>query len=252
MVSTPIQTPALIDTDKITGKKIIAFGAHPDDIEFTSAGTIFQLSRNNDVHFAIATDGSYGTHDHNQDRGELVKTRYQEARESAKQLKAKEIDFWSYPDLDLQNRKRQLLKKVVKALLKIKPDIVFSWDPWGKYEPAVHPDHRALAWAVAEGVMMSTLPKWIHRKGLGNKFLSPKPQLWLYAPGEANIAVDISPAWEQKITAIKLFKSQFDSEVVMEKVESRLQNNHSRVGEQVGVQYAEPFRIMEYRGEWDR
>ena len=283
------QAPSLIDLRKVTNKTILAFGAHPDDLEFAAAGTLMLLAKQgveseadlilypspkrrrtnpsplrrgegvrsgaelqNHLNLIIATDGSYGTHDLDQDKGELVQMRYTEARIAAKKLEAKNITFWSYPDLDLQNRKKQLLKKVVKTLLKVKPDIVLSFDPWGRYDAYVHPDHRALAWAVTEGVMLSTLPKWNHRHGLGHRHLSPKPQLWLYAPACANVAVDISAIWQQRLDVVKTFISQFDRDFQWQTTEQWLHSSYSKTGQTVGVEFAEPFRILEYHGEWDQ
>lgn len=260
-----IQTkkPALIDTSKITNQKILVFGAHPDDIEFASAGTILKLtgdesakseqasSFRNKIHFVIATDGSYGTHNANQNRQQLVQTRQAEARESAKKLGVQKISFWSYPDLGLSDRKKILLKKVVKILLKEKPNMVFSWDPWGKYEAYIHPDHRTLAWAVAEAVMLSTLPQWNYRHGLGKRYLQHKPQLWLYAPNEPNVAVDVSSTWQARIDAVKTFTSQFDQQVKWEKTKHWLTSSYSQQGQSVGVAYAETFRIMEYNHTWN-
>jgi LmbE family N-acetylglucosaminyl deacetylase len=261
------QAPSLIDVAEIKNKTILAFGAHPDDLEFAAAGTLMQLSRSasplpikgglervtlNKLQIVVATDGSYGTHDLDQDKGELTQIRYTEARIAAKKLGAQSITFWGYPDLDLQNRKKQLLKKVIKILLKVKPDIVFSFDPWGRYDAYVHPDHRALAWAVTEGVMISTLPKWNQKHGLGNRHLNPKPQLWLYAPAVANVAVDISSFWQRRLDVVKIFISQFDHDFQWQNTERWLESSYSQSGALVGVQYAESFRILEYHGEWDK
>ena len=246
-----ILKPDLIDISKIKGKKIVVFGAHSDDVEFLAAGTLMQLGANNDLRLVVATDGQNGTHDEDQDKSELVSMRQTEARIASKKLEAKEVLFWSYQDLDLQNRKKHLLKRIVKLLLREKPDMVFSFDPWGRYEAYVHPDHRALAWAVTEGIMMSTLPKWVKKHGLGNRFLSPKPQLWLYAPAEANVAVDISTVWEERLAVVEGFVSQFDREVQWLRIKRLLTKMYSKVGGSVGVDSAEGFRILEYDGEYN-
>lgn len=247
-----IQIPATIDMSKIRGKRILALGAHSDDLEFLAAGTLMQLTKENFVSVVIATDGRMGTHDHDQDTGELVSMRMTEARIAAKKIGVEEINFWNYPDLDLQNRKKHLLKRVVKHMLKVKPDMVVTFDPWGRYDPLVHPDHRALGWAVVEGVLYGTLPQWVYRQGLGKKFLTPKPQVWLMAPAEANVVVDITDVWDLKLNNLQGFVSQFDREVQWEKQRKWLELEFGKVGDMVGVQYGEAFRILEYMGEWDK
>lgn len=246
--------PSLIDISKINNKKILLFGAHSDDVEFLMGGTVLRLGDkklNNHIIEVIATDGQMGTHDIDHDHQNLISDRQKEARRAAECFGAKKTIFWSYPDLDLQNRKKQLLKKVIKLLFKHKPDLVFSFDPWGRYDAYVHPDHRALAWAVTEGVMLATIPKWVKKNGLGNRYLSPKPQLWLYAPAEPNVVVDVSENWLQRLDLLKIFETQYDDDFKYEKVEKILSLVFGSIGNSVGVEHAEGFRILEYFGELD-
>jgi LmbE family N-acetylglucosaminyl deacetylase len=204
------------------------------------------------VEVVVVTDGNMGTHDHDKDHSELVSARMNEARKAAEHMGAKQIRFWSYPDLELEARKKMLLKHVVKELLKFRPDIVVSFDPWGHYEAYAHPDHRALAWAVSEGVMLATLPKWVERNGLGRRFLSPKPQLWLMCPAEGNAVVDISSIWDERLNLLRVFESQFDNDFQWEKMSEWVRRTFKAVGDSVGVEYAEGFRILEYTGEWNK
>lgn len=246
-----IVQPALIDFSKIKGQKVLAIGAHSDDMEFGAGGTLLQMSRENEVTVVIATDGRMGSHDLDHDKGELIQMRMTEARIAGKKLGVKEVLFWGYPDLQLRERKKHLLRRVVKELLRFQPDIVLTFDPWGKYEMAVHPDHRTLAWAVVEGVMMATLPEWVKKHKLGRRFLSPKPSVWLMAPGEPNVAVDVSDVWEERLDLLKVFVSQFDREVQWERLKTRVEYSYGEMGKWAGVAFAEGFRIMEYDGRWD-
>lgn len=251
MGGVPITSPATLDVSKIQNKRILALGAHSDDMEFLAAGTLIQLAPRNTISIVIATDGRMGTHDHDQNTDELVSMRMTEAQIAAKKMGIADVNFWSYPDLGLQFRKKHLLRRVVKHLLKVRPDIVITFDPWGKYDALVHPDHRTLGWAVVEGVLYGTLPQWVARSGLGKQFLTPKPQVWLMAPGEANVVVDISPVWEHKLANLQGFVSQFDREVQWEHNKQWLELEFGRIGDAIGVEYGEAFRILEYMGEWN-
>ncbi len=244
--------PDILDITKIKNKKILAMGAHSDDLEFCAGGTLLQLSKQNQVEVVIVTDGNMGTHNCDQDHQELVRMRMEEARAAAKHMGAKEVRFWSYPDLELENRRKMLLKHVVKELLRMKPNIVVTFDPWGRYEAAVHPDHRALAWAATEGVMMATLPKWVKRQGLGNRFLSPKSQVWLMCPAVANVVVNISPIWEERLGLLKVFVSQFDNDFQWDKMSEWVTRTSNTAGTMVGLEHGEGFRILEYMGEWNQ
>jgi LmbE family N-acetylglucosaminyl deacetylase len=247
-----ITRPNLIDPNKIRGKRIVAFGAHSDDVEFLAAGTMMQLSVNNEIEIVIATDGQMGTHSAKQNGEDLTKVRIREAQEGAKFMGVQKVMFWSYPDLNLQIWRKQLLKRVVKYLVTNKPDLVLSFDPWGRYEAYVHPDHRTLAWAVTEGVMLATLPKWIKKNKIGNGYLSPKPQHWLWAPAEANVAVEVTGVWQRRMELLKVFNSQFDNDFEWERISKMIAKMYADIGRVAGVEYAEGFRILEYTGEWDK
>ena len=60
------------DISQLKNKKILAFGAHPDDIEFGAGGTLAQFSGQNSVEIIIATDGGLGTHDQKLKNGDIV------------------------------------------------------------------------------------------------------------------------------------------------------------------------------------
>ncbi|OGM26110.1 hypothetical protein A3D00_01800 [Candidatus Woesebacteria bacterium RIFCSPHIGHO2_02_FULL_38_9] len=233
------------DISQLKNKKILAFGAHPDDIEFGAGGTLAQFSGQNSVEIIIATDGGLGTHDQKLKNGDISKIRKKEAESAAELLGFKNINFWNFPDGGLRAWDKKLRQKIVKTLINKKPDIIFSFDPWVRYEPGLHPDHRTLAWAVAETWLLVDTPLFLKKMRHENVVpLNPKPALWLYAPAEANWAVDITHVWENKVEALEYHQSQFPKEK-MEKIKNKLESRFSEAGKQIGVPLAEPFRILE-------
>ena len=70
--------------------KILAVGAHPDDIEIRCAGTLAKYYRRGDkITMVVVTDGRVGSNTIPQDK--LVKVRRKEAEASAKHIKAELI-----------------------------------------------------------------------------------------------------------------------------------------------------------------
>lgn len=234
----------VIDISKIQGKKILAIGAHPDDLEFGAGATISLLSQNNPVSFLIATDGRMGTHNPEEDLNSLVKTREAEAASAAHVLGVKDVKFWRYPDASLSSYEKNFRRKLIKYLIRVKPDIIFSPDPWGRYEPLLHPDHRVVAWAVVECVLFATLPLFVKRHGLGAGVLNPKPEIWLTAPSEPNLAVDVTAAFPKKILALERHPSQFDEQVPFERAKERITSRAKDLGSLVNVSFAEVFRVL--------
>lgn len=235
--------------ETIEGRKILAVGAHPDDLEFSAGGTLALLSKRNKVTMVIATDGGEGTHDPNKDNGHLAMEREQEARKAAEILGVKEIVFFNYPDLELRNWRQNFFKKFLKFLVKNRPDIVISWDFWGRYEPLVHPDHRTVAEVVMEAILEGTLPNRLKKRGLlGVQPLNPKPKQWLMAPADPSHVVDVTKVWDTKWEALKVHTSQLPvkNPEQFHQVKSMLEEKWFKPqGMLVGVKFGEPFRILE-------
>lgn len=239
-----------LDTATIVGKKIVGIGAHPDDLEFGAGGTLIKLAQDNELTTIVATDGGMGTHekdDKSKTSNTISDIRKTENREAARLMGVTRDIYWNYPDFSLKKYERNLRKKLLKLLLRERPDIIISFDPWGRYEPYVHPDHRCLGLLVVESVLAATLPLYIKKQGLSVPFLSPKPQIWLMAPAEPNIVVDVTKVWEKKWEALAVHKSQFDSEVSFENIKTRVSQIMGNIwtGEN-DVKFVEPFRVLEY------
>jgi LmbE family N-acetylglucosaminyl deacetylase len=111
--------------------RVLAIGAHPDDIEIYCAGTLAKhVSRGDECFFLVLTDGS---------RGGDVKTRKTEARESAKLLGAKRVIFAGFEDTKLRFE-QNLVNCIRKVIDDVKPDRVYTHSTTD-----YHQDHRAAA-----------------------------------------------------------------------------------------------------------
>jgi LmbE family N-acetylglucosaminyl deacetylase len=235
-----------LDLRKIRGKKVLGIGAHPDDLEFCAGGTLLLLSEQNTISTLVVTDGRMGTHDMSLDHEAVKRLRMEENRKAAKFMGVTRDLYWDYPDFSLKKYETNFRRKLLLFLLTERPDIVITFDPWGRYEPAIHPDHRVVSWAVVESVLAGTLPLYLKKIGYNGRFLSPKPQIWLMAPASPNVGVDVSGIWDKKWEILALHKSQFDEHVVFEEMKRKV----GRVlcgepGKAIGCQYAEGFRIMD-------
>lgn len=234
----------LIDVKNIRDKKILAVGAHPDDVEFGAGGTLASLSKDNHISFLIATDGRMGTHDERQKIDLVIKTREAETRKAAGILGIKEVLFYNYPDTELQSYAKNFSQKFLKFLLKLRPDIIFSFDPWGRYEPLIHPCHRVVAWNVVESVLYGTLPLYLKKHRFNVLPLNPKPEIWLFAASEPDIAFDVSKSFPRKLEALTVHESQFDEVVKFEVMMERVKERAETAGKLAEVKLAELFRIL--------
>ncbi|PBB97976.1 PIG-L deacetylase family protein [Mesorhizobium sp. WSM3862] len=165
--------------------KILALGAHPDDIEIFMFGTLAAYAAlGAELTFAIATDGAKGGKG---DPKSLVKTRREEATEAAGLLGVTPR-FLGFPDGALVAD--AVLIDTLKALIgEVQPDLAITHAP-NDY----HGDHRALSDGVR--IAASFEVPVLHADTLGGTGFSPTHY------------VDISSHWDLKGQAILAHRSQ--------------------------------------------
>ena len=108
--------------------KIVALGAHPDDIEYGCGGTLLQAANHgHEIYLNVLTDGL----------GSVDRRKEQEA--AARYLGAREVFWGGFKDTEL-TASRALIVSIEKTLSQVKPDVVFV-----NYPEDAHQDHQNLA-----------------------------------------------------------------------------------------------------------
>jgi len=131
-------------------KRVLAVGAHPDDLEILCGGTLAKFAGQGvQVDMAVATDGSAG---HMViPPAELAAIRRQEAINAAAVIGAK-LHWLGYTDEllfeDIPTRLR-----FVELVRETKPDLILTHDP-----DDYHPDHRVVSRLVFGASFVSGLP----------------------------------------------------------------------------------------------
>jgi LmbE family N-acetylglucosaminyl deacetylase len=107
-------------------KTVLAIGAHPDDIEIMSAGTITLLRNKGwNVHLATMTDGGKGSVELSSE--EIGAIRKKEAAASAALLDAG-YDCLGAEDLFILYS-RDIVARTTKLIREVKPDVVITMSP---------------------------------------------------------------------------------------------------------------------------
>lgn len=110
--------------------RILAMGAHPDDIEYGCGGSLLRaVDHKHDVYLMVLTNGDINP----------TVDRRAEQEKAASFLGARDLLWGGFHDTGL-TVSRELIVTIEQALASIKPDLVLVNDP----EDA-HQDHRALA-----------------------------------------------------------------------------------------------------------
>ena len=203
-------------------QSVIAFGAHPDDLEIGMGGTLAKLARlGYDVNLVIATLPNF------------VKTDIKEQRRIEATMSAKTLGCKSPQFLDLSPDEITIGRKFVTMIDDIinnhKPEAVFT-----QWIGDSHQDHQALTRAViaasrdSNNLFMyeTTIPGGLTE----NAF---RPQLY----------VDITETLEVKSNALDCFHSQKNyrcGDLWIDAVVGRC----SYRGYQMNVKYAEAFEVV--------
>lgn len=112
-------------------RRVLAIGAHPDDIEIGCSGTLMKLAdRGDEVFLYIATKG---------ERGGEPEVRQREAERSAEKMGAKGIIWGGFVDCEIPHG-LPLIQGIESAIQKVKPEMLFVHGP-----EDTHQDHRGLA-----------------------------------------------------------------------------------------------------------
>jgi LmbE family N-acetylglucosaminyl deacetylase len=231
----------------VSGKKILVIFAHPDDAEFMCGGTIAKLVQDgNEVIYVSATDGNRGMHTTDVTPEMMTEVRRREMRAAAEVLGVREVIFLGYEDGRLKEV-RDLVGDFMRAIRKIRPDILLTFDAWRPYQ--LHPDHRTVGFAATEAGFLANAP-WYYPEHSVEHLEPHKPDAtYLFSPGEANYWVDISETIELKIESLKCHASQvaepgFHAPDAMETLPERQRTSAARMGQPQGMAYAEAFRKL--------
>lgn len=229
-------------TDKLD---ILAFGAHPDDVELGCAGTLAkEISLGKKVGIIDLTQGELGT------RGS-VEIRYNEAQKASeilgitirKNLKMRDGFF-------LNDEEHQL--KVIEIIRNYRPKIVLC-----NAIDDRHIDHGKGAKLVSDACFLSGLKK-IETVFEGKKQEAWRPEVVYHyiqwKDLKPDFVVDISGFMDKKIEAIMAYDSQFYNPGVDEPITpiatknflDSLKYRSQDLGRLIGTDYAEGFTTERY------
>lgn len=229
---------------------ILAFGAHPDDIELGCGGTLVShVKQGKKVGLIDLTLGELGT------RG-TPEIRLEEAKEAAKIIGADIRENLRMADgFYVNDEAHQRL--VIQAIRKYKPEIVLCNAPLDR-----HPDHGKGGSLVKQAAFLSGL-RMIETEfeGKAQEPWRPKAvyhyiQFYDLTP---TFLVDISDVMDEKIASYKAHKSQFfdpnskEPETLISKPDF-LENITGRAryfGQYIHAKYAEGFIVDNYIGVED-
>jgi bacillithiol biosynthesis deacetylase BshB1 len=179
---------------------ILAFGAHPDDVEISCGGTIIRsIQEGKKVGFIDLTGGEMGS------RGSKD-LRLEEANKAALMMGLDIRENLHFRDCHIANDEWHRLK-IIEKIRQYKPTIVLANSPSDR-----HPDHAKASELVREACFYSGLAKIeSFQDGRLQECWRPK-SVFMYIQDyylTPSFVLDVTDFWNKKVEVLQCYGSQF-------------------------------------------
>src|SRR5512140_2680403 len=228
-------------------KIAMSIHAHPDDQEFTVAGTLAKWAKaGTEVISVILTSGDGGSNDPAHDASYkpiLSRIREEEQNSANGILGIKTTIYLRLPDGELEPTVA-LRKEVTKIIRKYKPEVVVTGDPQGVFYGngyINHPDHRAAAQVATYAVFPSAGSRLVFADLLAEGFEPHSvKRLHLHGPDKPDTWVDITETIDAQVAALTNHTSQLKDW----DPEKMIREWAEEEGKEKGMKYAEAYKVM--------
>lgn len=238
-----------------TPESVMCVFAHPDDIEFTCAGTVARWTKAGARGcYVLLTSGDVGIAKPGMTRAEAARIREAEQTEAARIAGVHDVVYLREPD-GMLVPSLELRKKVVREIRRFKPEVVIIGDPtdlWVGDGYINHPDHRAAGVVAVDAIFPAAGQPNLFEELADEGLTAHKPRR-VYVrtrTSEADTWVNISDTIDIKIAALKAHKSQMRNWDPTE----RIQSWAAEVGKGREMDYAEAFRVITLESDecWEK
>ena len=222
----------------------MAIVAHPDDIDFSCAGTLARWAKAGArISYVLCTSGDVGIADPGMTREKAIKIREAEQNEAARIAGATEVIYLREPD-GMLVASLELRKKLVREIRRFRPEVVITGDPtrvWSGDSYINHPDHRAASAAALDAVFPAAGQPNLFEEIAEEGFKAHKPRkVYVTTWDEADVYVNIEETIDTKIAALRAHKSQMRDW----DPEPRIKEWAATRAKGKEMAYAETFRVI--------
>lgn len=207
--------------------RILAIGAHLDDIEIAAGGTLAKAIRNGHrVKALVMSESGYENIDGQIQRSN--ETAVAEGTAALNVLGIQEIEILDFPTKDIPWRS-DVVNAIEVCMLDFEPDIIMTHHPFDTHQAHVGVSNATISAARRKNTIFFYEPI----SPSGRSYVAFRPQLY----------VDITPTIEKKVAALREHKSEyhkFGGEDWIEGVHARCGFR----GYEIGKKYAEAFEVL--------
>ncbi len=194
-------------------QRVLAIGAHPDDVEYFAGATVAQLrDAGAQVAMVVCTDGAQG----GRNLDDPAAVRRVEQGHAAAALGIDDWQWLAHPDGALAPGD-PLRGDLVRALRRVRPELVLAhdartlWTIIGGIAQPGHSDHRAAGQATLDAIYpRSPSPNFYPEHVGGADALKPwyPRELWLFDTPQPDLFVDATAGYERKEASLRAHASQ--------------------------------------------
>ena len=240
----------MVYIDNMLKLDILAFAAHPDDVELTCGGTILQeIKRGKKVGIVDLTAGELGTRGNKELRASEAKAASEVLGITVRENLGMKDGFFA---LDEANQ-----LSIIRMIRKYRPEIILCNTPSDR-----HPDHGRASTLVSTSVFLARLPKVITSLDDVEQSAWQTRAVYHYIQDRyhrPDFVVDVTDVWPQRMDAVTCYSSQFynpdstepetpiSSQLFWEFLDARARE----FGKSIGVKYAEGFLVERVPGVKD-
>jgi len=206
---------------------ILILAAHPDDESVGMGGTIKKLSKKNNIHLCVLTEGVSAQYNDKK----MILERKNACKKSGKILGIKNYTFLDFPDMKLDSiHHLEINRELEKIIKKFNPKIVYTTS---KHD--INKDHQK----VFESTLVVTRPQSSSVKQVFS-YETDGITISRFSP---NVFEDISKEFEYKIKSFRMYKSEIRAFPHPRSLKA-IENLAIRRGVESGTTKAEAFELI--------
>ena len=206
---------------------ILVLAAHPDDESIGMGGTIKKLSKKNNIHLCVLTEGVSAQYNDKK----MILERKNQCKKSGKILGITNYTFLDFPDMKLDSVSHlEINRELEKIIKKFNPKIVYTTS-----RHDINKDHRI----AFESTLVVTRPQSSNVKQVFS-YETTGMTISQFSP---TVFEDISKEFKYKIKSFKMYKSELRPFPHSRSLKA-IENLAIQRGIESGIKKAEAFELI--------
>jgi LmbE family N-acetylglucosaminyl deacetylase len=228
--------------DLMTAKRILAVQPHYDDNDIPAGGTLAALVENGaELFYLTVTDDLVGVIDQSLSDEEMTAQLRKEQDEAGAEIGVTGQYWLGFPDAGRYDY-HDVRSGIIRHIRILRPDFIFTCDPWLPYE--AHRDHYQTGFAAAEASTLYNFSRLKTDPKVDNVF---EPYdltgVVFYATTHPNTIFDISKTREKKHKALDAYRAQF-SETDLAGLHMFLDYKEQEYAKDEPFSHGEPLKVL--------